>query len=66
MSQNNEVGVLTISGKFRMLGYFRVGFSFLWMGIKEIFKEGIKFEKTTSDLYYAINAKLDVKQINKR
>ena len=65
MNQNNRLGVITINGKFRVLGYFRAGFSFLWMGIKETFKQAMKFEKATSDLYYAVNAKLDIKQINK-
>ena len=65
MCPANELGTFTISGKFRIRGLFRASFIFLEAAIKETFKQTTKFGKDTSDLQYALNAELDIKQINK-
>jgi len=63
MNQNNQLGVLTISGKFRILGFLKASWCFLKLAIKEAFNNAIKFERETGDLYYSVNAKLEIKQI---
>ena len=63
---SNDLGTITIDGRFKIRGFFVTGFKFFWMGIKELLKLRIKLKKDTADLMYAISVELDVRQMNKR